>query len=71
MSDPTQTERKRRYRSRLNGNMLFAVADVPADLVIRLIELGYLSDGASMDARQRGEALVRFAVSRAHVSAST
>jgi len=62
MSDPTYPLRKRRYRERLKTDCLFAVADVPARFVVRLIELGYLSDGSSMDARARGEALVKYAL---------
>ena len=70
MNDSTHPDRKRRWRQRQRDDLLFAVADVPACLVVRLIELGYLSSGGSMDARQRGDALVRYAL-QARVSART
>ena len=67
MSD---TERKRRQRDRLRNGCLFTVADVPAEFVERLIDLGYLTDDGSGDARQRGAALVKYLLA-ARVLAST
>ena len=66
----TQTERKRRYRDRQKSGALFTVADVPAEFVERLINLGYLTEDGSGDARERGAALVKYLLN-ARVSAST
>ena len=57
----TPTERSRKCRERQALDMTVIHGAIPNKLVIVLVERGYLTDGDSMDAEKRAEALVRFA----------
>ena len=54
----TGAERQRRLRYRRKHDLLVARAEVPSDLVGRLIDFGLLPEEAASDPKALGEALV-------------
>lgn len=58
--DRTNAERQRRYRMRQRNELCPARVEVNYRLIVRLVELGYLQDGQSLDPSHRARAIEKF-----------